>query len=174
MDILSYVLSILGLISMLAASLVKGKDMRLILSLVFAGNLLMALSYLLNGNGLNGAASCFVGSAQTLVNFFFERKNRNIPIWLIIVYGISFVFVNVIVGGFNLLGALAIIACLTFVLSIAQKNGARYRLWVVLNTVLWCVYDVLTVSYAALITHTVMLVFTVAGMIIHDRKQNRK
>lgn len=170
MDILSYVLSILGLISMLSASLVKGKDMRLILALVFAGNFLMALSYLVNGSGLNGAASCFVGSAQTLVNFFFQRKNKDVPIWLVIIYGVSFVTVNILVSGFNLFSIIAIIACIAFVFGIIQNNGAKYRFWTVLNTVLWCVYDIVTTSYAALITHVIMLIFTVAGMIIHDRK----
>ena len=40
----------------------------------------------------------------------------------------------------------------------------------VVNMVLWCTYDVLSKSFGALSSHIPLLLFTVAGMIIHDRK----
>lgn len=54
---LPYIFSILGTAFCAAAILVKGKDMRLILLLVFTGNALAGVSYLVAGNGMNGAAS---------------------------------------------------------------------------------------------------------------------
>ena len=63
MDILAYVLSFLGTVSIIASSLVKGKNMKVILSLVFTANVLVAISYLVGGSGINGAISCFVGAA---------------------------------------------------------------------------------------------------------------
>lgn len=170
MQALSFVFSTLGLISMIVASLVKGKSMKVILALVFCGNFFFAVSYLFGGQGINGAASCFVGAAQSIINYFFDSKNKPIPKWLVAVYALAFVAVNLIVGGFSGLGLLAIIASLSFILCIGQKNGAKYRFWTIVNVVLWCVYDLLSKSFGALTSHIPLLIFTVAGMIIHDRK----
>ena len=66
------ILSLLCLLLCIIASLVKGKNMKLILFLVFGSNLSIALSYLIGGQGINGAASCFIGAAQAIINFFFD------------------------------------------------------------------------------------------------------
>ena len=176
MQILSYVLSFLGLVSMIVASLIKSGNMKKILFLVFCGNFLVAVSYLVGGSGINGAASCFLGAAQTVVNYFFESKGKPIPKWLTVIYALSFVVLNLAVSGFNieLLTVIAIVATLSFVMSIGQGNVAKYRFWIVVNSVLWCTYDILSKSYSALATHVPLLIFTVAGMIIHDRKSKKE
>ena len=170
MEILSYILSLLGLASMITASLIKGEKMKKILFFVFCANALIATSYLVDGSGLNGAASCYIGAIQSIINYFFDSKNRPLPKWLIAIYCLAFIVCNLVVGGFNPLGLLAIIASLTFVMCIGQSNGAKYRFWTLFNITLWGVYDVLSESYSALITHVVLLVFTIVGMIIHDKK----
>ncbi len=174
MHILSYVLSTLGLISMIAASLIKGKKMKTILCLVFLGNLLVALSYLAGGSGINGAASCFIGAAQTIINYFFESKGKPLPKWLVVIYVIAFIAVNIIVAGLNPLCILAIVASVSFVMCIGQKSGAKYRFWIIVNSLLWCSYDIFSKSFSALPTHVILLGFTVVGMIIHDRKEKKE
>lgn len=181
MQVLSFVFSTLGLVSMIVASLVKGKSMKVILALVFCGNFFFAMSYLLGGQGINGAASCLVGAVQSIINYFFDSKNKPLPKWLVAIYGFSFVAVNVVVSGgvskegvfISWLCILAIIASLSFILCIGQKSGAKYRFWTIVNVVLWCVYDLISGSYGALTSHIPLLVFTVAGMIIHDRKSRK-
>ncbi len=171
------ILSMVCLASMIAASLLKGKSMKLILFLVFCGNLSIAVSYLLKGYGINGAASCFIGAAQAVINYFFESKGKPLPKWLVGVYVAAFVVVNLVVGmsgGFDPLCILAIVACLTFVMMIDQDNGAKYRFWVICNSVLWCAYDILTKAWPNMVTHICLLTFTVVGMIIHDRKSNKE
>lgn len=168
------ILSLVCLASMIAASLVKGKNMKLILLLVFCGNFSIAVSYLLAGEGINGAASCFIGAAQSVINYFFDSKGKPLPKWLIGIYMAAFVVVNLVVSfssGFNPLCLLAIVASLTFVMMIDQDNGAKYRFWVICNSVLWCIYDVLSKSPSNFATHVCLLAFTVVGMIIHDRKK---
>ncbi len=174
MKVLSFVLSTLGLVSMITASLIKGKKMRTILFLVFCGNLLVALSYLVGGSGINGAASCFIGAAQTIINYFFESKNKPLPKWLVAIYAVAFIAVNLAVAGFNALCVLAIVASLSFIMCIGQKSGARYRFWIIVNSLLWCSYDIFSKSFSALPTHIILLLFTVAGMIIHDRKEKKE
>ena len=173
MQILSYVLSLLGLASMIAASLIKGQNMKKILFFVFCGNILVAISYLLGGSGINGAAACYLGAVQTLINYFFESKDKPLPKWLIGIYVVSIIALNIwVAGGISALGTLVIVASLTFVMCIGQKSGAKYRFWTIVNMVLWCTYDVLAPAYSALATHIPQLLFTVAGMIIHDRKRD--
>lgn len=174
MQTLSFVLSILGLASMIIASLIKGPNMKKILFFVFCGNVLVATSYLIGGSGINGAASCYLGGLQAIINYFFDSKNKPLPKWLVVVYVIAFVAVNLAVGGFSALGLLAIVASLTFVMCIGQKSGAKYRFWTIVNMLLWCTYDILSKSYGALTSHIPLLIFTVAGMIIHDRKKDEK
>ncbi len=167
MQILSYILSFGGLASMIIASLIKGKNMKTILLFVFLGNILVATSYLLTG-GINGAVSCYIGGAQTIINYFFDVKKKPLPRWLIAVYAVAFVVLNLMTG-FSWLCMLAIVASLTFILCIGQKVGSKYRFWTLVNMGLWCLYDVLSGSFGVLFTHGTQLVFALIGMIIHDR-----
>lgn len=174
MQILSYVLSIAGLVSMILASLVKGQNMKKILMFVFMGNVLVATSYLLAGNGINGAASCYLGGLQSIINYFYDRKMKPLPNWLIAAYALAFVALNLAVSGVSPLGILAIVASLTFIMCIGQKNGKKYRFWTLVNMGLWCTYDVSSGSFGALITHGIQIVFAIAGMIIHDREKKQE
>lgn len=171
MQILSYVLSLAGLLSMILASLTKGDRMKTILFLVFCGNAFVATSYLLGGSGINGAAACYLGAVQTLINYFYDSKNKPLPKWLIGIYALAIIVLNIWVAkGVTALGLLVIVASLTFILCIGQKNGAKYRFWTLVNMILWCIYDILSASYSVLITHGIQLCFAVVGMLIHDRK----
>ena len=189
METLAFIFSTLGLIAMLTSSLLKGKNMKKILILVFLGNAFVAVSYLLGGSGLNGAASCILGSLFSFINYFFDAKEKPVPKWLAAIYGLSFVAVNIIVS-FNsivtfgdtvsvdykalVLCVLAIFGTLAFVLCIGQKNGAKYRFWTVMNMIMWCIYDLISGNIQVLITHIIQLSVAVVGMIIHDRKNNTK
>ena len=171
MHTLSFVLGILGLFSMISASLIKGEKMKFILCFVFCGNVLVATSYLIDGKGLNGAAACYLGGLQSLINYLFYSKGKALPKWLIAVYVVAIIAVNVwVANGVKMLGMLVIVASLIFILCIGQTNGAKYRFWSIVNMVLWCVYDIIAPAYPSLLTHVSLLIFTVVGMIVHDRK----
>ena len=53
LSVLSFITNLIGLSAILAASLIKGQRMRLILILVTTANVLVAVSYLLAGSGFN-------------------------------------------------------------------------------------------------------------------------
>lgn len=175
MEMLSYILNAIGLVCILAASILKNVGMKTILALVFFANLLVGIGYLLTGSGLNGAATLFVACLMTLINFFFERKQKDLPIWLLLVYAVAFVAVNLLVSKFSWLVLVAIVASLVFVLCISQKDGAKYRFWTLINASLWCLYDVLvgleSGVYSGLVTHLSLWLFTLAGMLLYDRKK---
>ena len=170
MELLALILSVIATICVCAPSFLKGKNMLVILPLLFSTNALLATSYILTG-AYNGAASCTLGAVQILINyFFFERKNKNIPLWLIGIYAVAFIAVNLMV--FSQLGdVLAILATMAFILSICQKNGKMYRLWNSVNSVLWITYDFITHSYGPLSTHVILFVSLLCGMFLHDRKK---
>lgn len=188
-EILAFIFSTMGLIAMITSSLLKGKSMKLILFLVFLSNAFVAISYFIGGQGLNGAASCLLGATQSIINFFFDKKNKPLPRWLVAIYAVSFVGVNIAVS-FNgmftfgdtfgvdykavVLCCLAIAGCLAFIMCIGQKNGAKYRFWTLINMLMWCTYDLISGNVQVLITHIVQLTFAVVGMIIHDRKNKKE
>ena len=167
---LAYIFSIIGTVCACAPSLIKGKNMKFILLLVFLANTFIALSYVLTG-AFNGALSCGVGAVQTIINYFFDRKNKPIPTWLVVVYALAFTAVNLLAFT-RITDILALVACLTFVMSIGQKNGKKFRLWTVANSGLWALYDVSTLSFGPLFTHLLQLGIAVFGIIIHDRKKS--
>lgn len=167
---LPYIFSILGTAFCAAAILVKGKDMRLILLLVFTGNALAGVSYLVAGNGMNGAVSCFLGAVIAVVNFFLERTGKSVPKWLTALYAGIFTVTNLAVTAhINAATVFSVLATLCFVLSTVQKSGKLFRICSLLNTIFWIVYDLLSASYQGLIIHITVLLITVAGMLIHDR-----
>lgn len=175
MALLSYLLSVAGLVSSIVASLVRGKNMRLILFLIFLGNVLVGTSYLCDGKGINGAAALYLGAVQSIINYFFDSKNKRLPKWLIAIYVVAIIVLNIWVAkGVTALGVLVIVASLSFIMGIIQTSGSKYRFWTFVNMILWITYDILSQTYGALTSHVSLFVFTVAGMIIHDKKRNKE
>ena len=168
MQTLAFIINILGLGLAITASLIKGKKIGTILLLVLLSNSLIAIGYLISGTGINGAASCLLACAQTFINYFFEAKSKPLPKALSGIYLMSFIVVNIAVGGMSIATVLAILACASFVASISQKNGKNYRLCAMTNCIFWLVYDLITASYSATITHGTLLAVSAAGFIIHD------
>ena len=168
MGALSYIFNIIGVALVILSSLVKGKRMEGILVLLCAGNLFVAVGYLCGGSGINGSASCFIGFAITLINYFFERSNKPVPSWLNIVYGAVLVAVNLLIGGVNIPSFVAIAACIVFILGIFQKSGKSYRIFTIFNIMLWCTYDLITTSFGALTGHSIQLAFALFGIFYND------
>lgn len=175
MQVVSFILSVLGFAAFIGASLTKGDKMKQILFLVSCANVLYALSYLAGGSGINGAASCLLGGVMAIINYFFDSKNKPVPKWLMLIYAVAVTALNIYVGGgISLLVLLTLVACYIFILCIGQKDGAKYRFWTIVNLTLWSIYDILSHSYGTLLAHLAQVAFTVVGMVIYDRKKIEK
>lgn len=170
MQLISVILSMLGLIACIIASLLKGDRIKKNLFFVFTGNVLVGASYLFTDLGINGAVSSFIGGGQAITSYFFSVKKKPLPVWLIVVYALLFLGVN-LAALESPVGILAVLASLCFVGCVSAKNGKVFRFWQVLNNVLWIGYDILTCSYGPLATHCVLLAFTLLGAFINDRKK---
>lgn len=169
MQLISVILSMLGLAACVTASLLKGDEIKKNLFFVFTGNILVGASYLFTSLGINGAVSSFIGGGQAITSYFFSAKKKPLPVWLIAVYALLFLGINLATIE-SPIGILAILASLCFVGCVSAKSGKVYRFWQALNNVLWIGYDILTCSYGPLATHSILLAFTLLGSFINDRK----
>ena len=169
MKILAFALSVIGTVCICGCSLIKGKDMRLILFLAFLSNVFVGASYILTG-AWNGALSCGVGAAQSIINYFFERKQKPLPVWLVALYALSFTAVNVIAFA-RFTDIFAILACYAYILGISQKSGKKFRVWSLTNAGLWLVYDLVSHSYGPVFTHVCQSSIAIFGMLMHDRQK---
>ena len=180
MQNLSLVLSILAIVFSVLASFTKGeKNMVKILIFMSLCNFSAAMSYVVLGEGINGSASCFLGMAVCLINYFFNAKKAPIPLWLSIIYAAAFVALNIVVFDAStirtvLAGLCAIVACLCFVMSAIQDSGNMFRVWTLINNTLWCTYDIIVQTWQPLIIHSTLLVFYIAGIIVNDRKTKKE
>ena len=169
MQLVYVILSFLGLAAFVAAAIIKGEEIKKNLFFVFSGSMFGGVSYLFTSAGINGSVSSFIGGLQAIINYFFNRNNKKIPKWLILVYVLIFLVLNLAVIK-SPIGLLALLASLCFVGSISAKNGKGYRLWQIVNSSLWISYDILSCSYGPLVTHSVLFGFTIIGMLINDYK----
>ena len=60
-----------------------------------------------------------------------------------------------------------------FVMCIGQKNGAKYRIWTIVNMSLWVIYDILSGAYSVLPSHIPQLIFPIVGVFVHDIKKKK-
>lgn len=172
MIFLSTLLSFISLGFMITASLVKGKRMGIILTLICIGNAIQGVGYIFAGDAMGGVVACFYGALIAFVNFFFERRERTVPVWLLVVYAAVFVAINLFTSGVGDYSAIIVIAAfLAYIIGAASKSGRMYRIWSISNSSLWCVYDIVTASYGVLPTHIILLSVSLVGMIIHDRRK---
>ncbi len=177
MQTLSLILSIMAIVFSALSSLTKGeKNIVRILVFMSISNFSVALSYLVLGmENINGAMSCFIGGISCAINFLYTSKQKDVPLWLSGIYALAYTALNIISSsGINLGCIIAIVACLCFVMSVVQKNGRMFRVWMLSNNILWCTYDIVQGAYQPLLTHSILFAFYVIGIIINDRKTKSK
>ena len=155
-------------------NLLKGKNLKLILVFLVCANLLYAFSYLAEGKGINGSAAGFLGAAIAAVNFTFDSKGKPVPKWLIAIYFVVTISVQLLVAPITYLTIVIVAATTAFLMGVLQPNGKMYRLWALANILLWVLYDILSKSYALLPVHCFQTVTVIVGMILHDRKEHKK
>ncbi|MBQ2743851.1 MAG: YgjV family protein [Oscillospiraceae bacterium] len=166
-EIISYIAS--GISIVLGLCEPFGKTMKSVLIFNFLGNLLVGLSYLLV-NTLNGAAICAVACVQVVINYIFDMKRKKAPNWLIAIYALAFLAVNLLSFA-CWYDVIALAAAMCFVLSVAQPDPKYYRLFFITNSSLWIIYDALAKAHGNLITHTALFIATFIAICVRDEKK---
>ena len=145
-----------------------GKKMKTILTLNFTGNFLVGSSYLMVGQ-LSGAAICYFACVQVFINYIFDLKGKKVPLWLIVVYAVIFLAINLVTFAYWY-DVFALVASMLFVFSVAQSNAKYYRLLYFANSTIWIFYDFLAKAYGNLATHIILFFATIISIVVRDRK----
>ena len=164
MQILSYSITLITTVMGLLEPFCK--KMRTILLLNLTGNVLVGLNYLFS-ESYSGTAICWVAAAGVFVNYQFTSKEKTIPRWIIALHTVAFLCVNLLTfhAWFD---ALALVASILFVLSVAQSSAKYYRILFISNSTVWILYDALAGAHANLITHVILAVATLGAILYRD------
>lgn len=169
-EIISYIASaistVLGLFEPFS------KKMQTVLVFNFLGNFLVGASYLLVSS-LSGGLICFVACVQVIINYIFATKGKKVPGWLVAIYAVAFLSVNM-ASFAHWYDVLSLLAALCFVLSVAQPDPKYYRLFFITNSSLWIVYDALAGAYGNLFTHVALFIATFIAIFVRDVKNKKK
>lgn len=170
MEYLSYVASVMA--TGLGLCEPFRKNMKNILVFNFLANLLASVSYLLV-KSFNGAAIGLIASVQGLINYSFTAQGKKVPRWLILIHWISFLSVNLLMFA-HWYDVFALVAATMFVLCVAQEKSKVYRMFSVVNSFVWIVYDILAKAYGNLFTHSVLMLAALVAIMVRSKKEANK
>ena len=175
MEFISYAASLMATVLGLCEPF--NKKMKNVIIFSFLGNFLIAASYLIvsgvNGSGVSGALICLLACVQLAVNYVYTSKGKKVPLAAIIGHAVSFAVVNIVTFTFWY-DIVTLIAALVFVMGMSQSNAKYYRLFFVLNSTLWIVYDILAGAYGNLFTHVVLFLAAVISVLVRNRKKKNE
>ena len=142
------------------------RNMRIILVSQLLSNGLLALQCILGGTASAGGI-VFLAIAQTVVSFIFNTKNKRFPVALTLVFMVGFTAITVIYFStpFDLL---TMVAAWFFALAVVQERSHICRLYSLINTVLWLIYDVFMMP-SGMVNHSVIAVLIAVSIIRLDR-----
>ncbi len=147
------------------------RSIRWILFLQAMGNLTIALGYLLD-KSYSGAVSCLIGAATAIISGLYDAKSQSVPMFMIYIYAAAFIVANLF--AFTAwYSSIALVASVVYVLSVVQKSGKFYRVWTIVNLLLWVAYDLFAAAYGSLTSHTIMVLFIFSGIIL-DKIRDKK
>lgn len=155
---------ILSVISMLSKNITGALIFQMLANLTIAINFGLV-------DGLSGSIVCIIGTVQTLVMFLIRRKEKEPTQWLLGVFLVMYMAAAVIMYSkwFDILSG---IAAVTFAVAVMQKKPSMYRAIMFINSCLWIVFDFCAGAYTAIITHGVIMISVIVGMIKNDLKKN--
>lgn len=154
--IIGQVISVIALL--ISVVIAQFKDVRYILLGEIASNLTVALSYLFLG-GMSGAWVCIVAAIQTWIIYRMNKKDisEQVRKRILCVFALIYVIGTVIVfrGWADILTC---ICALLYLMAVSRAEGVAYRRYMILNSLLWVVYDIVTMAFVNVITHGTLLV----------------
>lgn len=144
------------------------KDMKKILICQLGANGFLILNYALLG-GISGAGIAFVAVIQSVVIFLYDRKDKKMPVPAVVGFMLLYVLISAMTFE-GLIDFLPCIAALCFAVSLLQKGPAGYRRCMLLNILLWIVYDLSVQAYMSIAGRIILLISIISAMIRYDLK----
>ena len=167
----SQVLHIIKIIIQMVA--VQFKDKKHILICFIIANVLSAAGYLLLG-AYTGLIACSIAMIQTIIQYIYDNKNKEVPKSIILIYIISSC-----IGGMytykTLIDILPIISLVMNSLSLLQKDSKHVRVYTLLKYLAWIPYDAYKLAIVSLIGRLMTISSAIIGMIrFHEKENNQK
>lgn len=170
MFITAQICGILVIISNILAMQMKNKK-QIILMFILA-NLFSAINFVLL-QSYSGAIICIFAIVQTLINKFFENKNKKVPRTIIGIY----IIISIVLGAITFksyIDILPILCSILYTLTIIQEKESKIRRITLINIILWILYDIVCQAYTAAISDFLMTISTIIGMYRFDYKIKEK
>ena len=105
-------------------------------------NFLILLTYAL-GDGLSGAAVCAVAMVHTfLIYFLYQKQDKKIPLRFASVFVVIYLACSIFTYK-SIIDVVPIMAAVLFALSVVQTKAGKYRLIILVNSLLWIAYDII-------------------------------
>lgn len=168
-SILATIFSVWGMLCKKMTNLILGQ---------LLANSLLCLQYVLE-NAWSAAYTLPPSIALLIISFIYNHKSKSIPKWItntfIIIFG-GIVLFQILVRTKNgwdfifLADVLVFAALVLFVICITREKSYQSRICTVINSLLWLTYDIICAP-SAILTHSVILLFTAIGIIRNDRKE---
>jgi heme/copper-type cytochrome/quinol oxidase subunit 4 len=165
MEYLAYILGIFT--TVFAVASMQFKDMKYVLVCQLICNSILTAQYVIEDR-VSVSGVVILAVIQTIVRFFFDMKHKPFPVWLTCVFIVGFTVVSIVMmkSPYDLITCAAV---WFYAICVVQKRSSVARICSTVNTVLWLIYDILCAP-SAVVTHAVILVFIIAGIIRLDRE----
>lgn len=148
----------------------QAKDIRKVLAGQLICNSVGALSYILVG-GLSGCGIYIVALSQSVIYFIYRIKNKKAPLFLGVAFLILFLLCSFTTyqTPIDLLSAAAAVFC---ALAIMQEKPSVYRILILINGLIWVVYDLNVGAYAMILSHALTSTSALIGILRLDLKHS--
>lgn len=169
-DIISSVFGIVAAATALMSMQFKSIKLSLLFQVIC--NVAGALSFIVVG-GISGCGLSVVAIAQSLVFLLMRMSEKEPPAWL----GTAFAGLFLVVSAMTfevLADVFSMLAALACALALAQKRSSNYRVFLLLNGVMWMAYDIFVCAYGMIPSHLLTVASALIGMIRIDIPAARK
>ena len=165
-EIIALIISVFT--TLFAVAGMQFKSMKVIIVSQLLSNSLLGVQYILEDQ-LSASGIVMVAIVLTILSFIFTHKKKDFPIWLTIVFCAAFTAVSVL-SYQSAWDLLPLAAVWFFAWAMVQKNSAICRILSIFNVSLWLIYDI-ALAPSAILTHSVIILFTVVAIIRQDRAE---
>jgi len=172
METIDIIASIIGIfttaVSVLALQL---KSMRYVLICQISANVLLCVQYSLQGT-LSAGGVIILAIVQALISYILSSRGVRFPTWLTAIFIVGYTAITALCysSPFDIVTCVAV---WLFAIAVIQTRSYIYRALLVGNSMLWLIYDIF-VAPSAIVTHVVILVFSIVGILRLDIPEWRR
>lgn len=147
------------------------KNIKHILICQLLCNFLGAISYIMLG-GFSGCGIYIAACVQTVLYYVFNLKNIKPHALFTVFFMAVFLMCSIATyQGFE--DVISAVAALTCAMALSRTKPSGYRFFMLLNGLLWLIYDLCMGAYGMMFSHIVTMCSAAVGIIRLDLKLNK-